>query len=184
MSRSVTSYIPTGSATVTRNTDKCALTYTARPQALTIYAQWQARLIQSYTTQSFVIVQIGSTGGSNPRAFLGVASGASEIAFVAVSSTGGSVTAGINPSVSVGKIIEARGLLYADGSVQVGASVAGATETLSTKVTGKVLPPTWAAQKLIFGTFNNFAFGLMKVAIARGNQSMATMRRIVGNQAA
>lgn len=182
MSRSVTSYIPTGSATVTRAQDKCSIPYTARPQALTVYAQWQARLIQSYTTQAFIVVQIGSTGGTNPRAFLAGAQGG-EVGFVAVTSTGGTVAAAVSPTLTLGQIVEARGLLYSDGGTQIGVSVAGGTETVSSKTAGKVLPPTWAAQKLIFGTFNNLAIGIMQVAIARGNQSLATMRRIAANQA-
>jgi len=180
VSLTVSSYIPTGNATGTRNRDQCSFPLTAIPQALTVYAKF--RVGNAVTTTQLCVAQLGSTGTTNPRFILGIGSTANYVATLR-NAAGTAVASGSMAAVTIGTMVEMRATISATGIVQLGVTLNSGTEALAAASAALALPQTWASQKFIVGSLgatNVNTAGYAALAIARGGLSLTRMRQIAG----
>lgn len=190
MAKTVSSYLQTTGATVTRSADNLKVTFTQRPQACTLYARFielePPQLALQYNGFAVSrLVDIGADG--NGRLALGHVPGstAGEYYVLFSNNTAGTRTATVRPTVPVtpGQGVELVGWLYSSGAVAGAISVNGGAAATSTRSAAAAMPSSWAAATLELGAVNaqgNVAVGLRDVLLLRGTHSLATMRKRAG----
>lgn len=137
----------TTSATVSVNADNCSATFPYRPVAMTFYLRYISTAI--VPASDVVLMQVGSGTGAL-RAYIGInASGQATMSHIPSAS---SVTANAGSAASAEQSVEIRGVLNSDGSIQVGQSLAGATESVSGTTSPLALAADWAAHTVLLGS--------------------------------
>ena len=92
-----------------------------------------------------------------------------------------SVVKNASSAITPGQEYELRAVLSADGSVAIGQSIAGATETVETSTTANTLPTAWSDTRLYIntrGTASRAVSLIRSVKVARGTKSMREMRSL------
>lgn len=179
-----TTPIPTTTTALTRAADRLEFPFTAHPQAMTVYADFIERAQPNWAivgAQSPRIAEIGASGGTDPRLILSKPAPDATYAIthrpVATSRTS---TVALTPVY--GDRIELRGLLNADGSVQIGAVKNGGAESLGSVSAVDPLVAAWSTPTLVnIGTLGANGKGdiaLRSLIIAAGVQDLATMRAL------
>lgn len=175
------SYVKTNGTALTRNRDQLSFTYNARPQAMTVYVRWLDR--GTGQVASARIVQVGSSAGSDP--LLQIASDGDGTFTATFHNGNSSVTSATTVATSINDMVEHRLTLAASGALQLHQSVAGATEVAGSTSAGLTLPQTWSGTKLWFNSVGTSNVGFAAPTnkhIARGVQSLETMRRMAGTK--
>jgi hypothetical protein len=176
------SYIKTEGTTVTRNADSLYFPFTAPPQAMTVYVRGGERGFR-YSSQTPRWVQFSSAANAAPRFLLYSTSGGTAAVL-----HGNDINADVNTSVSapriLGDVVEARGVLRANGSCLAGASINGAAEVVSavSSTPAAGLAGAWSDTRMyLSGPANtDQPHAYTHVLVATGEQSMATMRQLAG----
>jgi hypothetical protein len=164
------SYIPTVAATVTRGADSYSLPFTTPPQESTLYAKF----VEGGTLA--VSGGICGNGESANASFSLFATGSN---YSIIHREAADVTSGQGAAPSIGQVNELRGVLFGDGSVQSGQSIAGAAETLGAQSAASPLATAWANQILLLNarfTGNNGFTALQSFKIVAGARSLSEMR--------
>lgn len=181
MSRTVSSYMRSGSGTVARKADILPLPFPARPQAMTIYTR-HVNLGTSQTGTSTRLWQISKINDTNPRLLLFNSSG--KFAIQLINLAGSAVTSTLADSPSVGSGIELVAQLSAAGTIKLLQSLDSAAETETSESAALRLESSWGAGALLFVNSINSSFvgfiALRNLIIHRGVQSLDTMRRLAG----
>jgi hypothetical protein len=169
-------------AAVTRVRDDLSWPFSARPQAMTFYARFYERGTAQLANFN-AILQITNAAAANPKiAILTNASGYYYIAFA--NDSGTEKVSEMAAAPSLGDLVELRATLADTGAVQIHQMLNGVSETSAAASAGQMLPQTWAGQTLYVNSWGNATFhgfvGLTHLVIARGVQTMATMRRLAG----
>jgi hypothetical protein len=179
MATFASSYIPTGSAAVSRNADQLKWPHAARPQAMTVYV----RFIES-GSRNIVganIIHVGSsTPSGDPRFVIDAVSTGYRVLHDNANTTVSAQTSALG---ALGDGVELLGTLASNGAVRISQSINGATITSSTETGGAMLGDAWAGQTLWMnsaGTQEVGYVGLRNLVVNRGVQTMATMRRLAG----
>ena len=182
MATIVSSFNITSGSVDTRAADGLTFTFTARPQAMSIYLKFQERGTIHIPTA--FLVWIGTTTLTAP--YLGIAHNASNLYRASYHNGIALVTSTLAAGPVVGQIVELLLTLSAAGVVQLSQSINGAAVTSATASSAGLIPATWSAQRI---SFNGIAAGiqdgataLMNCEIIRGVQDMPTMRRLAGTQ--
>ncbi len=171
------SYIQTVGSTVTRAAETLTLPFQFKPQEMTFYL----RFIEGGTILGATdtrILHIGTSAGADPRFLVDVNSNNYRVAHD-TGTTGPQATLAGAPSV--GDLVELRAVLAADGSVTIGQSIAGASETTATTATTATLGSAWAGTNLYINSVQSTNHGFVKnqsVKAARGTKTMAEMRAL------
>lgn len=177
------SYIKTEGLVVSRNADSLYFPFTAAPQAMTVYVRGVER--GTRLEPGAYIWQVSQTN-NNPRVHLNRTVGTARMQFQTVSSAAAfSTVSAPTPSgdPNFGDLCEFRSILSGNGNLNLGVSLNGGAESLGTPVSGTALEAAWSGQRLWIGTNGAGAvglFGFTHVAIAQGEQSLATMRQLAG----
>jgi hypothetical protein len=179
------SYIPTTTATVTRNADSLYFPFTAPPQAMTVYVRGveQARP-SSASPVDLGIVYIGSgTSGVDPR-FL-MRRSTSGAGYLVSHDNGVTPTStGLVGAAAVrGDLIELRTVLASSGAVTIGASINNGAEATNGPSAAQALQAAWAGERIYLNSeasagVGQFAF--THVVVTTGEQTMDTMRQLAG----
>lgn len=176
------SYIKTAANTVTRSADSLYFPYTAPPQAMTIYVRGVHR--GSRYEAGSVILQISGDGNQNPRLQINRPAATTPIHFQTVNAANTFST--INPSGPepvLNDLVEYRGILRANGNLGYGHTLNNGAESVATVITGTPLEAAWGGTRLYIGRNgpgNAGLFAFTHVLIAKGEQSLATMRQLAG----
>ena len=182
MTQIASSYIPTGGATATRNADVLPLPFPARPQAMTVYVRFvELGTIKDPAGDFPGIFHIGGPATVNdPRFEIQESGGKYQLRH-----DNGiiNVTATLAAASDIGDLVELRGVLNADGSVQMGQSINSAAETTTAVSDAAVLGPAWHTPRIYINSRGEERFGfiaLRNLVFHRGVQSLETMRRLAG----
>lgn len=174
MADHVSSYMPTGGAVVTRAADSLKFTLSARPQAMTAYLRF---MDNGTRNTAGLILRFGSSDtAADPRLQIDAASTGYRITHDNGTS---SVTATTPALGALGDSVELMGTLSAAGAVQLTQSINGGTTAQSAQSGGITLGQTWAASQVWVNDSSGY-IGLRNLAVSRGVQSIATMRRLAG----
>lgn len=126
------------------------------------------------------LVHIGNAANSGAR--FRIDSTTSSSGYRAVHHNGTDiVTATASGTITPGQEYELRAVLSADGSVAIGQSIAGATETVVTDTTANAMPTAWANPRIYLnsrGTSDRAVALIRSVKVARGTKSMREMRSL------
>jgi hypothetical protein len=176
------SYIPTAASTVTRSADSLYFPFTAPPQAMTVYVRGVHRGTR-YELGSYIL-QISGDNNQNPRVQINRPSATTPIHFQTCN-TAGTFSTIANPAAEpiLNDLIEYRGILLSNGNLGYGVTLNNAAELTSTVVTGTALESAWGGTRLYVGTNGSGSAGLFAfthVLVAKGEQSLATMRQLAG----
>ena len=178
------SYIPTTTATVTRNADSLYFPFTAPPQAMTVYVRGvEMERANSAGAADTGVIYIGSgTSGADPR-FL-IRKTTIGAGYLVAHDNGITPTATTNVGSAVrGSVVEVRAVLASTGAVTVGASVNAAAESTNGPSAAQALQGAWAGTRLYLNSEANATpgqFAFTHVVVAQGEQTMATMRQLAG----
>lgn len=166
-----TSLIITTSATGTRAVDSLGFPLLALPQAST----WYTKFIERGTLLSGTSTGLLGIGASTDAAlFLLNNGGFYEVAH----RRSADVSSTLTVAPSYGQLVELRAIVNADGSVQLGQSIDGGTETLATASAANAFAAAWHDTTLTFadrGGAPGYA-AFLAVRIGAGVQTMAQMR--------
>ena len=179
MAKSVSSYIPTGGAQVTRTVDALSWVFNSRPQAMTMYLKFiEMGTIKAATTR---LLQIGANALATSRLVVLESGGKYQVAHYNANGTSRTSTAATAPAV--GSVVELRVTLSATGAVQLHQTINGGTEASATASGTLTLPQVWQDATLWLGRASTggvgFA-GFLAVHIERGIHDLATMRQLAG----
>lgn len=189
MALASSSYIDTDGATVQRPIEALSFPFTGRPQDLTIYLRFVDAGAAAHavaTGNAIVVFQMGDTLFTAPRLYLAFGSSGGNgvgnmnhdngIAARSVTATG--------QAIQTGDLVEFRGILNSDGSIQVGVSANGGAEVLSGASSANALASAWHSQNIVL-TYNSTVSGVGSVAylnvkVVRGIQTLDRMRVLAG----
>lgn len=170
-----TSYIPTTTAAVARGADAYTLPFTPPPQEMTFYIK--------FTEQ-------GSVYTGNTNGLFGVGASTNAALYVLNSGAAGSYGVGhvrattvssvLATRPAIGAITEIRVVLFGDGSVQIGQSIAGAAETVGTQSAANALATAWFDALLTLndrGGVPGFS-AIQSLKVVAGARSLAEMRAL------
>lgn len=171
------SYISTTAAAVTRSADSLSFPFTLTPQAMTVYAKY----IDLGTSQKggARILEISDVADVTRRFLLNTPGTLGAIQVFHDNGTA-SVAEGVVAGIAVGDLIEARGVLNADGSVLLGVARNGGVESVSATSAANALAGSWSGPLLWIGGVNgssNTGFAAFQaVKVMRGIMTMDQMR--------
>lgn len=177
MSQTVTSYMPTGNATVTRNAETWNYTLTAAPQALSAYLKFK----EMGTNVGAGVIRFLRFGGASGTANLYITyNNGYGIRFVTAAGTTSSAVLSTLPVV--GNIVELLMTLANNGTVVITQTINGGAAVVGGNGTAKALPQAWAAQTFeVTAPGTNLGdTGILACVVVRGVQSLDTMRRYAG----
>ncbi|NUO62436.1 MAG: hypothetical protein HOQ34_02570 [Gemmatimonadaceae bacterium] len=167
---SASSYIATGAATASRAADALSFPFTLAPQEMTFYLRFVER-------GGNVLLNIGKTDFSRPRLLIYAGSTGYRIQHDRSATSAPQSVAAAYPTA--GQLCELRGVLYADGSVQIGQSVNGGAETIAARSSAAPLASAWSDSVISFGSIGGSSGGVLPLLAwkaAKGTQTMADMR--------
>lgn len=160
--------------------DLCYWPFYALPQALTIYLKMRALTATSSGTATHGLVYIGNAVDSGARLELLHATGVA--GYSVLHSNGvGTVSSGTVTGAAVNDEVELMVTLTSGGVVQVTQSIASATATVSTASGSLALGSAWSDTRLYVNSVGTSFAGTQtyeSLKIAKGNQTMATMRSL------
>lgn len=180
------SYIPSGATATTRVADSLYLDYPAAPEEMTVYVRGIDVGTFVVTGANKRILNIGTSNpGNPPRLSLGVDSIGRAFASVADGSGGATQQSLITPSpVPVrGDIVEWRATWdHPNRQTRCHVSVNGGSEASGELSAGGVTFAAWAAARVYLAglTSESAPFAYTHIAIAKGTQTLKTMRRLAG----
>jgi hypothetical protein len=168
-------YIKTTTTTATRNADALSATFSARPQAMSVYARFiEQGSIHGGSTRR--IIHIGS--GSDPRLLLMTTSTVYRFHYDQGSSTVESVAA---TAPAIGDVVELLGTITDAGVVQLTQAINGTAATASAS-SALALPTAWSDTKVYVGASQSPGaegnIQLLNAVVARGVRSLDEMRRL------
>lgn len=174
---SVSSYVKTVSATVTRSADRLYFPFGFAPQIATFYLKYEERGAKD--VDQCRLFEIGNT--SDPRIFVLRASGQYFVRHGVAAAVAEAGTGAI--TLAIGDIVEIRAVLRANGSVLIGSSVNGGAEAVSAASSALTPGTAWSASRLTLGADGvgtGVAPSLPVIAfrVAAGEKTMAEMRVI------
>jgi len=171
--KSVSSYIPTGGAQVTRTVDALSWVFNSRPQAMTVYLKFiEVGAIKNYAGGTAII----KLGSGNPSFYITPNAAASYLYRAGYHNGTAAVTSTLATGPAIGSIVELRATLTAAGVVRLHQSINKAAETSATASNALALKQTWSSSTLIL---NNHV-GWIAICIERGIHDLATMRQLAG----
>jgi hypothetical protein len=184
MSLTVSSLMPTGNASVTRNRDQFSFPFLARPQAMTFYVRFiEQGTIKSSTALAWRIFHLGDQ--LSAKNFL-ICYGVGTAYRATYNSGGNSRSVDTASAPAIGDLVELRVTLTAGGVLIIAQTVNGGTEVASSPGAALLLPQQWvntsaASDPLLWmDTVGGSGVGfiaLLNCCVARGVQSLASMRR-------
>ena len=182
MSNTVTSYIPTGNASGTRNADVWSYALLAVPQAMSAYLKFKEMGTALPAAAGVTVPRLLRFGGSGtPDLFIAGAQGVTGGYKAQLVTASGSALGGIvSPVPVVGNIVELLMTLASNGVVNLSQTINGGAAVAATPSAAKALPQTWAAQTFEITAPNTADIGIIACAVVRGVQSLDTMRRFAG----
>ncbi len=143
------SYIPTTTVAVTRNADALSFPFLPVPQALTMYADFYEEGTNLLLSAGHVL-NIANSAGNNPE--LQLYNGNNPGYQFTNRQVAGAVGKAASPSTTtIGQEVELRGVLFGDGSTQIGQSLDAGTEVVSTISAAQALVGNWSGQTLWVG---------------------------------
>lgn len=167
------SYRQSTSSAATRNKDDYSTDFEHGPQALTVYADF----IERGTVVESSSGRVLSISDAAPLFNVQESGGF----YRAIYNNGSqSSTATLSAAPNLDDRVEIRAVLNDDGSVIIGQSIGGASESTATG-SGATLQRSWGARTFVFGnqTGTTPAYeGLMRVRVATGVRTMQEMRDI------
>lgn len=181
MAVNASSYIPTVAAALTRNRDQCSFPFNARPQASTAYVRF-VWLSGDLSLSDLFVLQVGSLSTANPRFVLDINAGSCRVLHINAAGTVKSSSVS-GASLVTGNTVEMRGILNADGSVQLGLTISGGAETLGAASAAQVLPQAWASPNLSVNSAGSIAVNFCayrNVLVLAGVLPLQTCRAIAG----
>lgn len=166
-----TSYLQTAASTQSRAADVLTFPFVLPPQATT----WYVKFIERGTvlaSSSPGLVGIGAS--TNAAFFLGNSGGF----YTAEHLRSGAVNSTQAAAPAFGQLVELRALLNADGSVQLGQSIAGGSETLAAASASNAFATAWHDTTLTLGDRGGVPgyTAILSVRIALGAQTLSQMR--------
>lgn len=169
------SYIKTTSATVQRVRDQLSFTYSAAPQAMTIYLRCIS--LGDGSTDAYVLHIGDSTTYIQIRTFAGV--------YTLTMSNGISSATNCNTGAgtSFGDYLELMGTITAAGVPQMYQSTNGGATTTAGVGGTRILPASWGAQTLWLNSLSTTNVGFIAIRdvnVVRGVQTMDRMRQYAG----
>lgn len=169
------SYIKTTSATVQRVRDQLSFTYSAAPQAMTIYLRCIS--LGDDSTDAYVLHIGDSTTYIQIRTFAGI--------YTVTYSNGisGSKNANTGAGLTFGAFLELMVTLTSAGIAQIYQSTSGAAITSAGPTAALVLPSSWGAQTLWLNSLSTTNVGFIAIRdvnVVRGVQTMDRMRQYAG----
>ena len=170
--KSVSSYIPTGGAQVSRAVDALSWVFNSRPQAMTVYLKF----IEVGASRNYAGLSIFKIGAAAPQLIVlphAAATYAYRVSHLNGTSTVASLVSA-NPTPA--DVVELRATLSATGAVRIHQSLNGAAETSATASAANALAQTWGTAALILG--NHVAW--LAIHVERGIHDLGTMRRLAG----
>jgi len=179
MAQAHSSIIVTTVAVDTRTRDTLQFPFLARPQSLTVYVRFVELDALTANTALRGILQVGSVNSTNPRLTLYWQPSAYTLLFgngITAASTVGNSSAAVN----TGDTIELRAILPATGAAQLGTTVNGGAETVSSAMSARLLPPAWTTNAILFNAFDTTSQGHIayrNVEIMAGVRTLQEMRR-------
>jgi len=172
------SYLPTTTGTVTRAAESFTFPFLVTPRALTVYVKF-LELGTLSTASSTGLIGIGAS--INPALFL-FNDGTGKYAFThgrGSDAQSGMASAAGSPAPSFGQLCELRGVLNADGSVQLGQAINLGAEVLAPASSANAFASAWNDTTLVINGRGNSSPGFTAIAsvrIAAGAQSLGFMR--------
>ena len=177
--KTVSSYIPTGGAQVSRTVDALSWVFNSRPQAMTVYVKFiETGAVKNYAGGT-TIIQLGSGNASHgygPRFFVVPNSATSYLYRAGYHNGTAGVTSTLATGPAIGNVVELRATLSAAGVVRLHQSINGAAETSATASSAQALKQTWGSSALILN--NHMAW--LAIHVERGIHDLATMRQLAG----
>lgn len=175
------SYIKTEGTAVTRNADALYFPYTAPPQAMTVYIRG-VEMLQGTQPADATLVHFGAASASvDPRC--SVYRFAAGNGYRALHDPAAAVTATTAATIERNTLLECRTVLGTNGSVLIGAAKNNGAEVLSPVSSANPFGSAWADTRLWLnsaGVSSTGFFGFTHVVVAKGEQSMDTMRQLAG----
>lgn len=161
--------IQTTGAAVTRAVQSLTFPWNVPPQAMTVYVKFLERESPNWS-QSAAIAQIGAGDNSTPRLLLYKPNGTDTYRLYHDPSTSVNSSVDLNPSI--GDMVEVRGVLNGDGSVQMHGALNGGSESSGSASAAQAFSNSmWADSKLYVGNLGSGArcfTGLEALIFARG----------------
>jgi len=177
-----TSYMPTNGATVTRNVDNLQWAFSARPQAMTVYLRFVELTKGPAWSADLVLFQIGATDNSDPK--FRIYRVGSAATYRAQHDNGATaVQSSVTLSQSFGDVVELVAQIAATGIVTLIGTKNGGAATTAAASSAAVLFPAWSGAVMMVGNRAGLATGaaaFTHVAVMRGVQTLAAMRRVAG----
>lgn len=182
--RAASSYISTTDSTVTRNDDNFSVNFAHAPRAMTVYTKFRD-LETAFSGGGDRWWHVGGPdSGDTPRLLLVSSTVDGQIRFF-YEDSGGSVESALT-ALSFRDIVEARGVLFRDGSewkVQLHVSTNGGSETSGSQATiGTSLPSAWSAKTLTIGAAPGGSSAgvsdFISIVASPGDRTMQEMRDI------
>lgn len=169
---SPSSYIKTEAATVSRAVDSCPLDFPHAPQEMTVYCRFRELGTADSNGWIFQLADPGSvhsmpldaTGGFYRLRHFG---------------TSGSSASTLGVAPAIGDLVELRGILNTDGSVQIHQSINGAAEVAAAAGSASPLAAAWNENRLYIGynkTGNHGFNAFRNVLILRGTKTLDDCR--------
>ena len=134
------SYMATGGVVFNRAVESYAVFFPAPPQAMTVYCKFREGGSVA-NSASVRIFSVGETGIVHVRIFR-----STTYRFGQDNGNGLIFTGNENPAPAVGDLVELRGLLFPDGSLQLGQTLNGGVESVTARTAGDGLAPEWSDQ--------------------------------------
>lgn len=178
------SYIPTTTVSVTRNTDFFQLPFTATPQAMTADVRFVERGSGLDTANQMRVFYIGANGAGNARLIMDRIGGQTKYRIDNIDAAGAQAQVADLVTTAYGDVVELRAPLFADGSVNIGETLNGGAESVSVQSAALSIPGAWSAQTITInsdpagGTVGFIALQYIRFAAGSAN-SLATMQGIV-----
>lgn len=172
-----TSLMLSSAAAATRSDDTLFSDFTAPPQEMTVYVKFVER--GTIDIANARVFEIGSAASGDPRFGVNRQSGG----FYQLFHDNGTTvpTAVLAAAPSVGDTVELRAVLNADGSVLLGQSINGGTETTASGSPAATLQAAWADTRLYInsaGTSNQGVNAFAAIKVSAGIKTLAEMRSL------
>lgn len=164
--------VVTVAGAVARAADALSYPFLAPPQAMTLYAKFVERGSARSSTSRRVV----EVSAANPLVLMGQTSGSGVYNITNIDATAGQVMSSAAAAPAYGDTVELRGLLNADGSVQLGQALNNGAEAVAAASAALSLAAAWGTAVLYVNGptagFNAF----QSVKVAPGVRTLADMR--------
>lgn len=174
------SYIKTVGSTVSRAADNLLYAFPYRPVSMTLYHKF-VNLTNIGLGSDPVLLSISDSASTSPRLLVAQDATTGQC-YILHQTAGGTVRSTTAATPTYGDTVELRGILNSDGSVQIGMSVNGAAEVVTTATAALTLAPRWSAENLYVGSVAGIHGGFnrhVNVLALGGVRSMDSCRALV-----